>query len=234
MNILITGATKGIGRAIALKMASLKFNMALCARSYDDLLSLKKQLRHIHPDSKIFIKAVDCGVKEDVLAFADEVLQELGFIDVLINNVGVFYPSPILEEDDDALLKQMNVNVFAAYYLYKKLGIAMRDAQKGIIINICSVASKESIVNAGSYCVTKAALLSLNHIMRNELKVFGVKVTAILPGSTLTASWGDTEIPKDTFVQPEDVAEIVNKVIDLSKGANIDEITVQPLNFTGN
>lgn len=233
MNILITGATKGIGKAIALEMASLGFNIALCARSYDELDTLRSQLLKTSNVAKIFIKAVDCGVKEEIQAFADDAMQEFGFIDVLINNVGVFYPSQILEEDDNALLMQMNVNLFSAYYLYKKVGLAMRDARKGIIINICSVASKESIVNAGSYSVTKAALLSLNNIMRNELKEYGVKVTAILPGSTLTASWEDTQIPAEEFVQAKDVAAVVRKVIDLSKGANIDEIVVTPLNFKG-
>lgn len=233
MNVLITGATKGIGRAIAIKMASNGCNLALCARSYDDLSALKELIEKNNPSAKIYIKAIDCSQKLQVLQFAEEVIKQYEFIDVLVNNVGVFQPSRILDEQEDALLNQMNVNLYAPYYLYKKIGVLMREARKGTIINICSVASKETIVDAGSYCVTKAALLSLNHLMREELREYDVKVTAILPGSTLTYSWEGTHISPDKFVQPTDVADIVDMVLSLSKGANVDEITLKPVKFIG-
>jgi short-subunit dehydrogenase len=107
----------------------------------------------------------------------------------------------------------------------------MREEASGHIFNICSVASKQIVENAGSYSVTKGALLSLNNVFRDELSKYNVKVTAVLPGSTLTASWQGTDIPADRFVQPEDIAETIYHVLKLSSGANVDEITIRPVHF---
>jgi len=229
MNIIITGASKGMGRAIAVLMASKGANLALCARNQSHLLSLKKELESQYPTIKVYIESVDCAKKEAVLHFANNALEYFGHIDVLINNVGIFKPANILDEEEDELQNHMNVNLYAPYFMYKKIGKSMRERKSGTIINICSIASKEIIVSAGSYCVTKAALLSLNNIMREELKEHDVKVTAILPGSTFTSSWEGVQIPREEFVQAEDIAETVNSVINMSKGANIDEITIKPL-----
>ncbi|ADY52792.1 short-chain dehydrogenase/reductase SDR [Pseudopedobacter saltans DSM 12145] len=229
MNIIITGASKGMGRAIARLLATKGVNLALCSRNYNELSVLKAELLANYPATNVFIQSVDCADKQAVISFAEDSLAQFGYIDVLINNVGIFKPANILDEDDDALQNHMNINLYAPYYLYKKIGKSMKERKSGTIINICSIASKEIIVGAGSYCVTKAALLSLNNIMREELKAHDVKVTAILPGSTLTSSWEGTTIPPQEFVQEEDIAEAVNTVLTLSKGANIDEIIIKPL-----
>jgi 3-oxoacyl-[acyl-carrier protein] reductase len=229
MNILITGATKGIGKAITLKMADEENNLAICARNIKELETLKLELLAINKNIKVFIKAVDCSVKQEVLAFADEATNQLKNIDVLINSVGVFKPAFILNEEDDDLDFHMKTNLYAPYYLYKKLAPAMKEARFGHIFNICSVASLESIANAGSYCVTKSALLSLNNIMRAELMEHDVKVTAILPGSTLTNSWEGTEISKDEFIQPEDVANTISQILKMSRGANVEQVIIKPI-----
>lgn len=229
MNVLITGASKGMGEAIAKNMAANGHHLALCARKLTDLEKLKSEILTKYPSLKIYIKVVDCSVKEEVLAFADSALRELGQIDVLVNNVGVFKPSFILDEADDALDFHMKTNVFAAYYLYKKLAPEMKKRKNGFIFNTCSVASKETIANAGSYCVTKSALLSLNHVMRKEMMPHSVKVTALLPGSTLTHSWEGTNISPDEFIQPEDVALAIEGVMHMSKGANVEEIMIRPI-----
>ena len=228
MNVLVTGATKGIGKAIAINMAANGHHLALCARNLMDLELVKAEILAQYPDQKIIIKATDCSKKEEVLAFADFSLSNLGIIDVLVNNVGLFTPSFILEEDIDSLEEHMKTNLFAAYYLYKKLAPLMKAQQYGFIFNICSVASIQSIVNAGTYCVTKAALLSLNDIMREEMMEHQVKVTAILPGATLTDSWKGTDLPSDRFIQPEDVAIGIQDALSMSKGANVDRIVIKP------
>ncbi|MBK0382145.1 SDR family oxidoreductase [Pedobacter sp. SD-b] len=229
MNILITGATKGIGKAIALNMAAEGHNLAICARDPHELEKFKTELHKAHPHIKVFIKAIDCAIKNEVLAFADEALLHLKKIDALINSVGVFKPSFILDEDESNLDLHMKTNVYAPYYLYKKLAPLMKERGFGYIFNICSVASIETIANAGSYCVTKAAMLSLNNIMRAEMMEHDVKVTAILPGSTLTNSWQGTSISKDEFIQPEDVAHTISQIIKMSKGANVDQVVIKPI-----
>ncbi|MBC7653500.1 MAG: SDR family oxidoreductase [Oligoflexus sp.] len=229
MNVLLTGATKGIGKAIALKLADEGNNLAICARNIKELESFKIELTTKHKNIKVFIKAVDCAVKEEVMAFADDALNVFENIEVLINSVGVFKPSFILDEDDEVLDFHMKTNLYAPYYLYKKLAPSMKERRSGHIFNICSVASLEAIANAGSYCVTKSALLSLNNIMRAELMEHDVKVTAILPGSTLTNSWEGTEISKDEFIQPEDVANTISQILKMSRGANVEQVIIKPI-----
>lgn len=228
MNILITGATKGMGRAISLEMAKHQHSLALCARNQKDLDRLEKELLTINPKIDLLLAVTDCSVKKEVVLFADQTIAKFGTIDVLVNNVGAFSPAKILEEDDDMLDFHFKINVVAPYILYKKLAPLMIKQRSGHIFNICSVASLQSIVNAGSYCVTKAATLSLNNIMREETMAHQVKVTAVIPGSTLTSSWEGTEISPDRFVQPEDVAQSIQHILQLSKGANVDQIVIKP------
>ena len=229
MNAIITGATKGIGRAIAIMLAKTGYNLALCSRNRLELEELKMQLACT--GVKILVKEVDCGIKADIYAFCEFIASEFPRVDVLVNNAGVFLPGSVLDEPDDYFENQLNLNLSAAYYLSKFVGRMMRNEASGYIFNICSVASKQNVENAGSYSVTKAALLSLNHVFKEELSKYNVKVTAILPGSTLTSSWEGTQIPHERFVQPEDIAKTIHQVLNLSVGVNVDEITIKPIQF---
>jgi len=229
MNAIITGATKGIGKAIAVKLAQSGYNLAICARTEADLKVLKKELASTNV--KIFTMAADCSRKADVMAFCEFAKTCLNTIDVLVNNAGTFLPGTLLDESDHVFELQQNLNTNSTYYFSKYFGKIMRNQQLGHIFNICSIASKETVENAGSYCVTKAAMLSLNNVLRKELAQYNVKVTAILPGSTLTASWEGTTINPDKFVQPEDIANTLYSILNLSSGVNVDEIILKPLNF---
>lgn len=229
MNVIITGASKGIGRAIALKLAQNGYDLALCARNEVELLAFAAELQSL--GVKVIASAVDCSRKEEIISFFEMVKSEMKQVDVLVNNVGTFLPGNILDEADEVFELQQQLNVNAAYYFSKNFGKVMREANAGHIFNICSIASKTVIEDAGSYTVTKTAMLSLNNVLRKALAGYKVKVTAILPGSTLTASWEGTTIPSETFVQPEDIANSVYSILNLSSGANVDELIVTPLKF---
>lgn len=229
MKAVITGATKGIGRAIAIKLWKSGYDLVLAARNVKELEIMRNEL--LVAGRTISIYSVDFSVKANVNQFLTEVDTEAGFIDVLVNNVGTFLPGSMLDEDDETFEKQQNLNVNAGYYTSKFLGKKMRAEGRGHIFNICSVASKAPVKNGGSYSVTKAAMLSLNHVLRQELAPHNVKVTAFLPGSTKTASWEGTTIPDEKFVQPEDIAETLFTILNLSKGVNVDEVLITPLDF---
>lgn len=229
MKAVITGATKGIGRAIAVKLCAAGYDLALVARSSHDLDALRKELALSGQMVKTY--QVDCAVKAEIYQFLHQVNNEFGFIDVLINNVGVYTPGSLLDEADEVFEQQQDVNVNACYYISKFLGKEMRSKRSGHIFNTCSVASKTPVENGGSYSVTKSAMLSLNHVLRQELAPYNVKVTAFLPGSTKTASWEGTTIPAEKFVQPADIAETLYAILNLSKGANVDEVLITPLDF---
>ncbi|RDC56074.1 SDR family NAD(P)-dependent oxidoreductase [Pedobacter chinensis] len=229
MKAVITGATKGIGRAIAIKLWQEGYDLLLAARGIKELEKLRDEL--FMTGRTVLIYAMDCSVKQEVYQFLDHAESAFGFVNVLVNNVGTFLPGSLLDEDDEIFEKQQDLNVNASYYISKFFGKKMRSEKQGHIFNICSVASKGPVKNAGSYSVTKTAMLSLNHVLRQELAPHNVKVTAFLPGSTKTSSWEGTTIPDEKFVQPEDIAETLYTILNLSKGVNVDEVLITPLDF---
>jgi 3-oxoacyl-[acyl-carrier protein] reductase len=229
MNAIITGATRGIGKAIAINLAEHGYNLAICSRNNQELEKFAEELEYT--GARIFTFKADCSIKEEVYSFCNAVQEQMGMADVLVNNAGTYLPGSLLDEADDRLEKQLNLNLNAAYYLSKYFGKIMREQRSGHIFNICSIAAKAVVENGGSYSVTKSALLSLNDVLREELSKYNVKVTAILPGSTLTSSWEGTEIPAERFVQPEDIANTLYTILNLSKGVNVDEVVLKPLQF---
>ncbi|MGB4774822.1 MAG: SDR family oxidoreductase [Daejeonella sp.] len=229
MNAIITGATKGIGRATARHLAANNYNLALCARNLEDLQELRNELKDKHPHLDFFISKADCGIAEELVAFADFVKNSFSFTDVLVNNAGLYIPSALFEEEKDTLELQMRTNVYAAHYLCKVFGKHMKQNRKGHIFNVCSIASVKPFINAASYSVTKFALLGLTKVLREDLMQYGVKVTAILPGATLTESWAGTKLPAERFVSADDVALSIINCLSMSKGANVDEIIIRPV-----
>jgi short-subunit dehydrogenase len=228
-NVLITGATKGMGRAIAIAFAKQGVNLAVCSRGAADLSAFKAELLQINPDIKVFIAVADGSKKTELLQFATSAEEELGFIDILVNNLGAYKYASILDDEDDTFQTLLNTNLVPAYELYRFFGKKMIKNGRGHIFNICSVAALNVIPQAGSYSVTKAALLSLSNVMKLEMQPHGIKVTAVIPGSTLTNSWKDIPVEKDGMVLPEDVAAAIMAVYNMSAGANVDEIIIKPV-----
>jgi len=227
-NALITGSTKGMGRAIAIAFANEGLNVAVCSRNEKELLEFKDELLLQNPNIKVLARVADGSNKKQLLDFAAAAQHELGFIDVIVNNLGMFTPTSILDDADDTFEKQVNTNLMPTYELYRFFGKAMQAAHKGHFFNICSVASLNPIAQAGAYSVTKYALLGLTKVMRLEMQEHGVKVTAIIPGSTLTDSWKDAVVDKNTMVLPEDIASAIINIYRMSAGANVDEIIIKP------
>ncbi len=227
-NALITGSTKGMGRAIAIAFANEGLNVAICSRNEKELFEFRDELLDINSAIKVFAQVADGSNKAQLLRFAAAAQQELGFIDVVVNNLGMFIPTSILNDADDTFQKQFDTNLAPTYELYRFFGKTMAAARKGHFFNICSVAAINPVVGAGSYSVTKYALLGLTKVMRLEMQDHGVKVTAIIPGSTLTDSWKDAVVDKNTMVLPEDIASAIINIYRMSPGANVDELIIKP------
>jgi hypothetical protein len=228
-NSLITGATKGMGRSIAIAFAKEGINLAICSRNEKDLADFKQELLQINPQIKVVALFADGSVKEQLLQFAETAEQQLGFISIIVNNLGMFEPSSILNEGENAFDKQLNTNLMPAYHLYRYFGKTMMAKREGHIFTICSVAAINPIAEAGTYSVTKFALLGLSKVMRLEMQPYNVKVTAVIPGSTLTNSWKDEDVDKNQFVSPDDIASAIVNIYKMSTGANVDEIIIKPV-----
>lgn len=228
---LITGASEGIGRAVARALAGAGYNLVLTARNEQKLKTLRTELLKASPQVNVLVLAYDLGATGQLHALVDDLHAAGTAIDILVNNLGIYQPESILAEKDEAFGAMMQLNVFVPYFLSKILGQKMVDRKAGYIFGIVSIAGKTAIAGSGSYSVSKFASYGLFQNLREELRGSGVKVTAILPGSTLTSSWTGTQIGSDRFVQPEDVASAVLNCLKMSSGANVDEITITPLNF---
>ena len=227
-NAIITASTKGMGRAIAIAFAKEGINLAICSRHLNDLLTFKNVLLAVNPELKIFTAVADCSIKEQVIEFAAAAEAELGAINIIVNNAGIYEYSSILDDKEETFDKHVNTNLMPAYELYRYFGKKMIAAKDGHIFTICSVASLNPIAEAGTYSVTKYALLGLSKVMRTEMQQHGVKVTAIIPGSTLTDSWKGMEVDKDKMVLPEDIASAIVNIYHMSAGANVEEIIIKP------
>jgi short-subunit dehydrogenase len=229
MNAIVTGTTKGIGSAIVRQLAAHNFNIVLCSRNQQELDAQLAELREANPKLRFYGMKADMENMTDVKEFAKFSLKCLGSADVLVNNAGLYIPSDVLQEEESSLERQMKVNVYAPHYLSKFIAESMKLKSAGHIFNICSIASVKPVINAGSYSISKAALLSLSKVLREALMPFGIKVTAILPGATLTDSWAGTTLPSERFIAPEDVASSIINCLQMSAGANVEEIIIRPL-----
>ncbi|SFD33211.1 Short-chain dehydrogenase [Chitinophaga sp. CF118] len=229
MNAVITGASKGIGKAIAEKLAREGFNIAICARNVKFLNQAVKDIQAQNPAVKVISMPADMGKKEDVLAFAEKIKSAFPVIDILVNNAGIFVPGSLDEQEDGLLEKMMAANVYSAYHLTRQLLPAMKALRKGHIFNLCSTASYKAYPNGGAYSITKFALLGFSRNLREELKTHNVKVTSLSPGPTLTASWDGFEGPPDRMMEPADVASLLWAAYTLSAQAVVEEVLMRPM-----
>ncbi|MCF8246546.1 MAG: SDR family oxidoreductase [Saprospiraceae bacterium] len=227
MKIIITGATKGIGRAIAEKFASEGFDVAVCARSEADLATFKKDFEGKY-GVEVLTKSTDMRKKTEVLAFADFVRKHWGEVDCLVNNAGIFLPGSVQEEADGALENMMETNLYSAYHFTRALLPTMLAKGSGHIFNMCSIASQIAYPNGGSYSISKFALLGFSKVLREELKTKGIKVTAILPGATWSDSWAGADFPESRLMQASDIAIAVWAAWQMSPAAVVEEIVVRP------
>jgi len=223
-----TGGTRGIGLAILERFATAGFDLIFCARNERDGLAVKSDFQKRFPAARVYFKPADLSDKEQANEFAHFVKEVAPTVDVLVNNAGTFIPGSILEEEEGALEKMIASNLFSAYYLTRAIGKDMKAKRSGHIFNICSTASITPYVNGGSYGISKFALLGMTKTLREELKTHNVKVTAVLPGATDTASWEGSGLPEERFMKPEDVAESVYSAWSLSERAVVEEILIRP------
>ncbi|GAB4031269.1 SDR family oxidoreductase [Spirosoma gilvum] len=215
--IVVTGGTKGIGRAIADRFIKEGFEAIVCARSVDGVKG-----------PGLLPIAADLSTRSGVNTLLDYI-QSLGRpVDVLVNNTGIFLPGEIHQEAEGTFETLMNTNVASAYHLTRGLVGDMMARRQGHIFMMCSTASITAYTNGGSYCISKFALLGMSRVLREELKPHDVKVTAILPGATLTASWEGTDLPEERFMKAEDVANSAWAAYSLSKSAVVEELLIRP------
>lgn len=227
MNVIVTGASRGIGKAIAAVFAANGHDLFLASRSEATLYKTMEELQTRFPGITIRAKAVDLAKKEGATDFAAW-CTERAVPDVVINNAGAFEPGSIYNEREGLLEEQLAINLFSAYHLTRAVLPPMMEKRSGHIFNICSIAALKAYSNGGSYSISKYALHGFSKNLREEMKAFNIKVTAVFPGAVLTDSWGDFDNSGHRIMEADDIARMVFAASQLSPGACVEDIVLRP------
>ncbi len=224
---IVSGGTKGIGKAIIEKLAENGFDIITCSRNSDDLESLKTSIESLH-QVQVHVHKVDMSKNEEVLKFGTTALKQASKILILVNNAGVFIPGQLHMEEDGVLEKMIDTNLYSAYHLTRQIIPGMKENRKGHVFNICSTASFMPYENGGSYCISKFAMLGFSKVLREEMKENGVRVTSIMPGATMSASWEGVDLPEERFMKASDVADALFNAYEMSDRTVVEEIVMRP------
>lgn len=227
-NIVITGASKGMGKSIAAAFANEANNFFLCARNEVNLYKTVTELQTRFPQSNFNAMPADLSVKEQCILFGNWINERCTAVDILVNNAGMFVPGSVYNESDGILEKMMATNLYSAYHVTQTLIANMIAAKKGHIFNICSIAAQQAYTNGGSYSISKFALLGFSKNLREELKPHQIKVTAVLPGAVFTDSWIDFDNSNHRIMEASDIAAMIVAATKLSPAAVVEEIVLRP------
>jgi short-subunit dehydrogenase len=228
MNVVITGAGKGMGKATAEKFAARGNNLFICARNEKELAETAKELVAKYK-CKVFYFPADLSEKKWAQEFGSWVLTQTQQVDILINNAGQFIPGSIYNEEDGLLEKMININLYAAYHLTRTFLPSMMNRKMGHIFNMCSIAALKSYDNGGSYSISKFALMGFSKNLREELKPYNIKVTAVYPGAVYTSSWFGSGVAESRIMEANDIADMIFASAKLSPQACVEDIVIRPL-----
>jgi short-subunit dehydrogenase len=181
-----------------------------------------------YPDCQVKVRSVDLSDAKQVKQFGKWIIETGLIPDILVNNAGDFLPGSIYNEEEGTLEKMIEVNLYSAYHLTRTLLPVMMERKQGHIFNICSIASLNAYANGGSYSISKFAMLGFSKNLREEMKPHQIKVTAVCPGATMTASWEGAGIDPKRIMEVNDVAEMIYASSILSPMAVVEDIIMRP------
>jgi 3-oxoacyl-[acyl-carrier protein] reductase len=224
---LVTGASRGIGYAIAQTLGRMDAKIGICARDPKKLEAAASQLRR--DGIEVFAAPADVTSAKDIDALVANTAQSLGAIEILVNNAGIGYFGPAYEaaeKDWDAVL---DTNLKSVFLLSKAVAPGMIERNAGHIINIASLAGKNAFKNGAIYCASKWGLMGLTECMAEDLREFGIRVSVICPGSVAT-EFGSPSSKKNPskMLQPDDIAHAVEMLVTQAPQSFISEILIRP------
>ncbi|WP_448105241.1 3-ketoacyl-ACP reductase [Pedobacter panaciterrae] len=223
-NAIITGAGKGIGKAMAIALAQEGVNIGLMARTISDLQILAEELKQY--GVKTAIATVDVSDIENVNYAVTKVKSELGVIDILINNAGTASFGPFLELEPSRWEEIVKVNLFGAYYTTRAVLPEMIERKTGDIINISSTAGKNGAAVTSAYSASKFGLIGMSESLMQEVRKHNIRVSTLLPSTIATDMAKDLKLTDgnpDKVMQPEDFAELVVAQLKLNRRVFVKE-----------
>lgn len=224
--VLITGASQGIGRSIAIAFASdTERPLLLMARNIENLIETKK-LCEAECDNRVELFACDATDAEAVknVTLPDDLPEP----SLLINNAGSYLYKPLETTTEDEFRKQIDVNLFTAVNVTSRFLPALKQKERGLIVNISSVGATRGLAESGAYSAAKHALLGYTRSLRKELLGTNVGVTALNLGQTHSPSWAGSSVSPVDLIDPKDVASLIVAISGLSSRSVVEELLLQP------
>lgn len=228
---VITGASRGIGRAIALAFSEKGINLALFGRDKTKLSEVKEDCEKF--GSNVLIFSGDVGNEQFVNSSIDEVMNKFGKIDHLINNAGIAHFGKFIDSSLTEFKEQVNTNLYGVYNFTKAVLPDMIRKRSGSIINISSLAGKNGFVGGSLYAATKHGLMGMTKCLMLEVREHNIRVASVCPGSVgtdLILNTALSPLNPEKILSPSDVAEVVLSILNLPHRALISEVEVRPTN----
>lgn len=233
-NALITGASSGLGRALAVELASRGAGLLLAARNQDKLAQTAQQAQ-AHGHGSVLVQICDVGDRGQVDALAAAVESSLGGLDILVNNAGIGRASKVAESDPDAVQEMLQVNLWGLY-LVTRACLPLISDRRGWVVNISSVAALNPSPGFAMYAASKAAVSSFSRSLRQELRLDGVRVLDVCPGMMGTAFFegfsasGKPPVPTDAgpLLHPAEAARAICDALCLPANAAVNELVIRP------
>lgn len=228
MKAVISGATRGIGKAIAFALAKEGYDLVLLARDLNQLNHLKNELANYHISVAFLALNLASKKAKDTLNQNTELFDNTS---LLVNNLGVYSTQEAKELTVKAVKTQLEVNLYSAINLTHEV-LNTKKNSLSTIINIGSVMSLNAMPFAADYSISKHAFKGWNDSLRENLRKDGIKVSAIYPGSVNTSSWDGLAVDRNQMIQAKDIAEVVTSILKMSSNALIEEVRISPRDFT--
>jgi len=227
---LITGASSGIGKATALAFANAGIDVALVSRSQDKLEVVANAALEIGVKAKAYV--LDLAKIEEVKAGISAIAADFAPIDILVNNAGMGYTNPLVETPLSDWQRVIDLNLTSVFQCILGILPAMRDQQRGTIINVASIAGQQPFPDWGAYSVSKAGLIALSKTLAAEERNHGIRVVSISPGAVNTSLWDTDTVKADlnrsAMLTPEIVAQSILHTALLPEQAVIESVTLMP------
>jgi short-subunit dehydrogenase len=223
---IITGASKGIGKAIAIGLGKMKYQTVLIGRNKNDLKKVADEIAD-KGGSLPSRFSVDITDSKKVKKTVNEVIKQYGRIDILVNNAGIHFGGSLdLPEQDFKTM--LETNLVAQLIFAQEVVPVMKKQKSGYIFNVASRSGKVGFEGSGGYCASKFGLVGLNESLHRELTPQGIKVTALCPAwvNTNMAQEAGTPLKPEEMIQPEDLFQTIEWLLNLSPGACVKEVVI--------